>query len=749
MDFKPWYATATTTSSTENVSIDHPGSSIIAISDTIQGGIDAAVDGGDDVVEVSTAGTYNENITVKTDSATNATLTADSGVVVNLMGGADNFILGGAEDEGFTINSQVAGTTFLVQLENAPQNVEISWNTIDTTDNASMGISVGAAGATGLNINNNIFTAGDLGDGSIWGPYMVDVSVTDNTFTGPAAKAASGYAVEFAGVTGISVIQNNTISNYGMGIAIFNGTGTSGLSIQENSVTDCKTGIRLGQYSPGALGNMTTVAVTGNTLTDNTTGLQINNGTNVLASNFTIANNFFNSNATGIESQHNSQSATIFENSFSGNWWDGSDVGTVTAAISGSVDYTPWLDSGVDQSGDPGFQGDFSHLHVDAASPQTVSTGGRIDEAIGLLVDDVSSKITAEAGIYPATVNVNKQFEGLYFRGTSEIGDTVTLNADLDIYTQNNGALTLNAVEDADTHSLLVDTESLNATNGQIDLDGSVEADGGITITGGIVNVGDGVGVDKVDSDGIVSITGTGTVTINAEIDPATVTITSEADASVNINNAVTADSQITITADDDVIFSVDGDLSLTTSPVSITVTADADSDENGSGGMISMTNGTEINASTGTITLAADENITLGRLVTTNDTASAVAITTTSGAVTDAGNIGGVDIEAADASAGVTIAASTGIGAADSIETSATDITASTDAGNIDIDNYIDSATTASLAVTTGAGDIWFSQDDGGSLDVTSATTSGGSIYIDVDDATLTAQIVTAGGSG
>ncbi|MHC4501432.1 MAG: hypothetical protein ACYS21_20265, partial [Planctomycetota bacterium] len=59
--------------------------------------------------EVTVDGTYNENITVnksdvtlKTDSATNATLTADSGVVVNLMGGADNFILGGAEDEGFT-----------------------------------------------------------------------------------------------------------------------------------------------------------------------------------------------------------------------------------------------------------------------------------------------------------------------------------------------------------------------------------------------------------------------------------------------------------------------------------------------------------------------------------------------------------------------------------------------------------------------------------------------------------------------
>jgi len=48
-------------------------------------------------------------------------------------------------------------------------------------------------------------------------------------------------------------------------------------------------------------------------------------------------------------------------------------------------------------------------------------------------------------------------------------------------------------------------------------------------------------------------------------------------------------------------------------------------------------------------------------------------------------------------------------------------------------------------LAVTMGAGNILFSQADGGSLDVASATTANGSIGIDVDDASLTAQTVTA----
>ena len=72
---------------------------------------------------------------------------------------------------------------------------------------------------------------------------------------------------------------------------------------------------------------------------------------------------------------------------------------------------------------------------------------------------------------------------------TSEIGDTVTLNADLDIYTENDGSLTLNDVVDGGTHSLSLDTESLNAVDGQIDLDGSVEANGGVTVSGGVVTI--------------------------------------------------------------------------------------------------------------------------------------------------------------------------------------------------------------------------------------------------------------------
>ncbi|MHC4308778.1 MAG: beta strand repeat-containing protein, partial [Planctomycetota bacterium] len=658
----------------------------VASAGLIQNGIDVAATTTSATVTVSD-GTYTEDLTVDKSNLTlksvngrdSTTIQLVDGVGIDIDSGGSGFTLGGAASEGFEITSGGA-TTFEIQLKNAPSNVEISHNRIVTTGNASMGISVGAAGATELNVNNNIFTAGDLGDGSIWGPDMVDVSVTNNTFTGPAVKALSGYAVEFAGVTGNSFIQDNIISNYGMGIAIFNGTGTSDLTISGNQISDSTNGIRLGQYSPGVNGDMTTVTVTENTLSNNTIGLRINDGANVKASNFTIRNNSFLGNTTGLANQHTSESVTAEQN-----YWgdvDGpSGIGPgsgdpITEVLADSVDYSPWW--GGDYIGDS---------HVTA---WIWGTDDSIQDAIDLASTTVSDGIYITSGIYTEAVNVNKQLDGLYFRGdgsvASEIDGTLTLsdavasNTGVDIYTQNNGELTLNTVSDTGTHSLLVDT-----VDGTLSLDEDVTANGGVTLDGGIINVGNDAG-DKVTSNGIVSIVGGGTVTIDAAIDPTTVTITSGAGASVNINNSVTADTQITVTADDDVTFSASGDLGTTSG--SITVTADADGDDNGAGGAITMADGTVIDAGSGTITLAADENIAIGRMVTTNNTVGAVSITSTSGAVTDAGDTGGEDIEAIGASAIVTIDAVTGVGNGDAIETEVTtvDIDNST-SGNIEID--------------------------------------------------------------
>jgi len=223
---------------------------------TIQAAITAA--SANDIILVYD-GTYTEDLVINTANLTiksvngsaSTTIQLVDGVGIDIQGSATNCIIGGASGVGFTVTPNAANTTFNIQLANAPSGVTISHNIIDTTGDASMGISVGAAGATGLTISNNAFTA-DNGDGSIWGPKVADVTVSSNTFTGPATPT-SGYAAEFAGVTGTSTISGNTITNYSMGVAIFNGEGTSGLTISGNIISGCTNGIRLGQYSPASI----------------------------------------------------------------------------------------------------------------------------------------------------------------------------------------------------------------------------------------------------------------------------------------------------------------------------------------------------------------------------------------------------------------------------------------------------------------------------------------------------------------
>jgi hypothetical protein len=91
----------------------------------------------------------------------------------------------------------------------------------------------------------------------------------------------------------------------------------------------------------------------------------------------------------------------------SGNWW-GTDTPTgVAAAVSANVDYTPWLDSGTDTSADPGFQGDFSALHVDDDSPQTGTTG-YVQEGINMVS---GSTVYVAAGTYNERVTINESVD--------------------------------------------------------------------------------------------------------------------------------------------------------------------------------------------------------------------------------------------------------------------------------------------------------------------------------------------------
>ncbi len=100
-------------------------------------------------------------------------------------------------------------------------------------------------------------------------------------------------------------------------------------------------------------------------------------------------------------------SNTIDIQNASGNWYGSNDPATIAGLIDGSVDYSPWLDSGTDTSGDPGFQGDFAALWIDNDSPQFGSTL-HIQEGI----DAVSgSTVNIAAGVYVENITVDKYVE--------------------------------------------------------------------------------------------------------------------------------------------------------------------------------------------------------------------------------------------------------------------------------------------------------------------------------------------------
>ncbi|GAH00816.1 unnamed protein product [marine sediment metagenome] len=134
----------------------------------------AAADGNAGYTIIVGDGAYTEDLdSIKTagltlmseNGAETTTIQFVDGVGIDLEAGATGFTLGGSTGHGFTMLSG-ATTTFGIQLANDPNGVTISYNSLSTVGFMTQGISVGAAGATGLVISNNEFI-GESGDLSI------------------------------------------------------------------------------------------------------------------------------------------------------------------------------------------------------------------------------------------------------------------------------------------------------------------------------------------------------------------------------------------------------------------------------------------------------------------------------------------------------------------------------------------------------------------------------------------------------
>ena len=162
-------------------------------------------------------------------------------------------------------------------------------------------------------------------------------------------------------------MQQNTISGDGIGVSVENnGTLTS---VTQNFITgETGDGIHIGSTA-GAI-----AAITDNDLSGSA-GKGVNNGLGSLVD------------------------APL-------DWWGGNTRAAVQAAITGSVDYTPFLDSGVDTlPATPGFQGDFSTLDVDIQSPEA-GAAGRIQQGVNDVL--AGGTVNVLAGSYPENVTISK-----------------------------------------------------------------------------------------------------------------------------------------------------------------------------------------------------------------------------------------------------------------------------------------------------------------------------------------------------
>ncbi|MBC8289127.1 MAG: hypothetical protein H8E37_02320, partial [Planctomycetes bacterium] len=185
-------------------------------------------------------------------------------------------------------------------------------------------------------------------------------------------------------------------------------------------------------------------------------------------------------------------------------------------------------------------------------------------------------------------------------------------------------------------------------------------------------------------------------------------------------------------------------------------ITADNAPGNNGDG--VTMGDGSIVDAGSGEIVIEGDGNLTIGRLVTTNDTSSAVSISSISGHVVDGGDTGGANIEATGIGAVVTLSAADGIGAIggiaadEAIETNIANLNATAVNFNIDIDETdgitLVDVDTADGSITVDAGGQIVATDvaSGGGVadDVTLRTTAGGivaTLVSSVDQVSLDAD--------
>jgi len=155
--------------------------------------------------------------------------------------------------------------------------------------------------------------------------------------------------------------------------------------------------------------------------------------------------------------------------------------------------------------------------------------------------------------------------------------------------------------------------------------------------------------------------------------------------------------------------------------------------------GALFMANGAIIDAGNARITLTADDVITLGQVITTNNTADAVRVTSNCAAIMDGGDTGTANIVAESANARVTLRAVTGIGSAGG---PASDAALETSVANLDAVNATNHGVTVS-------GDVRIDEVNANGFAIRQIDQQGTGVVAVTSQGTIVATALSAGGGG
>ena len=576
------------------------------------------------------------------------TLSGANGLVIDssTVSVAGNLILGNVAGTDASI-SLASGTTLTASAGSITVNA--------TTGGTSAAGAVTLNATTGITIKDSFTSAGTTtfdadtdNDGS--GTFTIDsgkaLSTGNNALSITAGGLALNGTLSSGGTAGTTILAS--LSGVTIGLGASSCGGTCGISLTTTELGNITAGsLTIGD---GSNGNITVEGVSSTdsdqfgTVTLNATasassvtfetsdstfqGLTVNAGNGItLSSNLTTnGTTGFNSdsdgNGTGDFSiftaktlNTTNNALTITSNSLSFN---------STGAINSGTAGTTLQVSDAGTIGLGGASGDFSLSNSDLAqiSAGSLTIGSATNGTI--TVDGVTSTST------PLTLIATASGSAVNFSSTSSFSDLTV---------------------DAGTGGVVFGGSTTSSGNLSVTSGGAITDTGTLTITGtssfttdvddraitldNTSNVFTGaVSLNTSGTSGNATLTSNNAVTLSTSTVGGDLAVTVGGDNSLNVTGAGSAGGFISLLADDDIIFTASGDLTTTTG--NITVTADNDSDNNGAGGALTMVDGTVFDAGSGTLALAADEDITLGLLETTSSSDTAVTLTSTSGGVFD-----------------------------------------------------------------------------------------------------------------